>query len=272
MSHNIYYRVSTDDQDFAQQQNCVNNYLAKIGVDPASINQIIVEKVSGTVNHSERKLATLLESCQSGDTIYISELSRLGRNMTDLYNIVNDCCNKGKEEAEAEGKRTGTLPPYGITLVQCKDGSRIENNSIGGKALLFALSLAAEIEVANIRQRTRMGLEARKKQLAADGYFISTSGNTITKFGNPTGDVSAMVEGASRARMAARIEWFDKSVGFRWVREMLRRGKTRAEIIEQFNIQHELDPVNYSTREGKPLSKGVLCKWARMINQDLVIS
>lgn len=272
MKRNIYFRVSTNDQDFAQQQECVNGYFARIGIDPASIDKIVVEKVSGTINHRERKLAALIDSCESGDTIYISELSRLGRNMTDLYNIVNECCSKGKEEAEAEQKRTGNLPPFGITLVQCKDGTHIENNSIGGKALLFALSLAAEIEVANIRQRTCMGLDARKKQITENGYFISNAGNIIRKFGNPTGDVTAMIEGASRARTEARLKWFEDSTGFKFVREMLRRGKTRAEIIELFNIQHEINPNEYSTREGQPMSKGVLAKWIRMINQDLVIS
>lgn len=87
MKQHIYYRVSTDNQDFMQQQECVNNYLARVGVDPASVDSIVVEKISGTVNHSERKLAELMASCQSDDMLYFSELSRLGRNMTDLYNI-----------------------------------------------------------------------------------------------------------------------------------------------------------------------------------------
>lgn len=254
MKHYVYLRCSTDAQDFAQQQNCVYNYLAKIGVDPANIDQIVVEKISGTVNHTERKLATLIASCEPADTIYISELSRLGRNMTDLYNIINECCTNEVE------------------VIQCKDGTRIENNSIGGKALLFALSLAAEIEVANIRQRTKMGLDARRKQLEKDGYFISNRGEVVTKFGNPTGDITAMIEGASRARTEARLEWFEKSVGFQWVKKQIHRGKTRAEIIEAFNELHEIDPENYSTRDGKPMSKGVLSKWVRMINRDLVVS
>lgn len=172
----IYNRCSTDGQDFLQQKNCIENYLNRLNKNIDDI-QAVVEKVSGTVKHTERKLQILFDMCKDGDTIYVSELSRLGRNMSDLFAIVTEASEKG------------------ITLVQCKDGSIIENNSIGGKALLFALSLAAEIEVQNIRQRTRMGLEARKKQLKEQGFFVNSKGEKITdwnaQYGKNTGTTRA---------------------------------------------------------------------------------
>lgn len=138
----IYNRCSTLHQDFEQQMQCINDYLKKIGETDELLQ--VVEKVSGSVKHTERKLNELLKQCDKGSTIYISELSRLGRSMIDVFEIVN------------------YAGEHDITIVQCKDGTQIENKSIGGKALLFALSLAAEIELANIRQRTKMGIEARK--------------------------------------------------------------------------------------------------------------
>lgn len=138
----LYLRCSTEGQDFDQQMQCIKNYLNRINEKDELLQ--VVEKVSGSVRHTERKLDGLLKSLEKGSTIYISELSRLGRNMADLFNIIS-------EASERE-----------ITIIQCKDGTPIENRSIGGKALLFALSLAAEIELENIRQRTRMGLAARK--------------------------------------------------------------------------------------------------------------
>ena len=140
----IYYRVSTENQDFIQQKQVITGYLQRIG-ETAELYQV-VEKVSGAVRHTERKLNELLKQCDKGSTIYISELSRLGRNMSDLFQIVTECSEKK------------------ITLIQCKDGTIIENSSIGGKAILFALSLAAEIELNNIRQRTKAGLDARKNK------------------------------------------------------------------------------------------------------------
>lgn len=260
MARYIYSRCSTDSQDYAQQQNCVNGYLASIRINPdKEITQTVVEKISGTVNHNERKLSVLLRKCKSGDTIYFSELSRLGRNMVDLNNIVNECCERG------------------IVLIQCKDGMKIENESIGGKALLFALSLAAEIEVSNIRQRTNMGLEVRKKRQANGEKWISNSGRECNRLGRPadgidekTGkaywDVSAMVEAAAQAKQEAKIRWKEGSSAYKWVKARVAEGMPRKEILRLFNEQHELNPEVYCTREGKPLSKGVLSKWCREMN------
>lgn len=159
----LYYRVSSESQDFLQQQQVVTSYLNRIG-ETAELYQV-VEKVSGSVRHTERKLNELLKQCDKGSTIYISELSRLGRNMSDLFQIVTDCCERG------------------ITLIQCKDNTIIENTSIGGKALLFALSLAAEIELNNIRQRTKAGLSARKNK----GQEI---GGTAELWGSKNGNIN----------------------------------------------------------------------------------
>lgn len=67
-------------------------YLKRIG-DNSDIKEV-VEKVSGTIKHTKRKLQEVLEMCKSGDTIYISELSRLGRSMNDLFSIVSYCGEK----------------------------------------------------------------------------------------------------------------------------------------------------------------------------------
>lgn len=148
MANYVYHRVSTCEQDFLQQKHCVDSYLQRNGIAESDIKEQLIEKMTGVNEHTHRKFAKLLAKLQAGDTLYFSELSRIGRNMTDLNNIVNHCCKNG------------------VRLIQCKDGQLIENESIGGKALLFALSLAAEIEVQNIQQRTQMALDARKQILA----------------------------------------------------------------------------------------------------------
>lgn len=188
----IYFRVSTEGQDFLQQQQVIKSYLKKIG-ETDELYQV-VEKVSGSVNHKERKLAELIDRCDKGSIIYISELSRLGRNMSDLFLIVTECSEKQ------------------ITLIQCKDGTIIENSSIGGKAILFALSLAAEIELNNIRQRTKAGLEARKnkgKEIGGtNNLWGSKKGNTdrITSI-NKAAEASANIR-REKARQNANNKAF----------------------------------------------------------------
>ncbi len=260
MARYIYARCSTIEQDFMQQQNCINTYLTQHGVNPdKDISKTVVEKISGTVRHTERKLAGLLAKCKQGDTIYISELSRLGRNMSDLFAIVTESCEKG------------------VTIVQCKDGSTIENESIGGKALLFALSLAAEIEVQNIRQRTQMGLDARKKLLEEQGSFVSKSGNICTKFGRPKRvegepyDLSGL-EAAAAARTDAAITWRERSQSVRFVRRKRAEGWGVIQITEELGkLYDEFSTADgginpYATPSGCKPQKGTVSRWCREMN------
>ena len=243
----IYNRCSTEKQVYLQQQECIHGYLKRAGIDPSTL-EVTEEHISGTVKHTERKLYGLLMRCGHGDTIYVSELSRLGRNMSDLFQIVTTASDRG------------------IKLVQCKDGSVIENESIGGKALLFALSLAAEIEVANIRQRTNMGLQARKELLARDGFFVSKSGKVCTKFGREKGcDTSAASAASAESKKQAAREWKEKSAGYQWVKRQLQKGKSRKEIIEEFNEMRDAGVEGFSTSNGAALSAGVLSRWASEI-------
>ena len=247
MAKYIYQRCSTDRQTYMQQQECVFGYLRAQGIDPDAL-EVVDEHISGTVKHTERKLYGLLMRCNQGDTIYVSELSRLGRNMSDLFQIVTTASDKG------------------IRIIQCKDGSVIENESIGGKALLFALSLAAEIEVANIRQRNNMGLQARKKLLARDGFFVSKSGKVCTKFGREKGaDLSAANAASVESKKLAAKEWREKSVGYQWVVRQLQKGKSRKEIEAEFNEMHNAGVEGFCTAKGGPLTKATLSLWASEI-------
>ena len=247
----LYFRSSTDKQTYMQQQECVFGYLRGHGIVPESL-EVVEEHISGTVKHTERKLYGLLMRCSQGDTIYVSELSRLGRNMSDLFQIVTTASDRG------------------IKLVQCKDGSVIENESIGGKALLFALSLAAEIEVANIRQRTNMGLQARKEMLAKDGFFVSKSGKVCTKLGREKGcDLSAASAASAESRRASVKEWKDKSAGYQWVKRQLQKGVPRKQIIEEFNENRASGMEGFCTSTGVALSAGVLSKWANEILAEI---
>ena len=244
----VYFRCSTQRQEYLQQQECVFGYLRRMGIEPSDL-PITEEHISGTVKHTERKLHGLLMGCNSGDTIYVSELSRLGRNMSDLFQIVTTASDRG------------------IKIIQCKDGSVIENDSIGGKALLFALSLAAEIEVTNIRQRTNMGLQARKELLARDGYFISKSGKVCTGLGRKKGCENTAGPAASAASAQERAEqWRSQSAGYQWVRRQVLKGvMSRKEIVAEFNEMRDAGVEGFCTSTGGPLTEAILCKWVKEI-------
>ena len=54
----IYNRCSTEKQDFEQQMQCINQYLQRINETDELVH--VVEKVSGSVKHTESSTRILL--------------------------------------------------------------------------------------------------------------------------------------------------------------------------------------------------------------------
>lgn len=264
MKRYIYIRCSTDQQSYTQQMNTINTYFAQQGIDPASITAIYEEKEHGDVEFSNRKLAALVNTCQSGDYIYVSELSRLGRSMSDIFNLVTQLCAKGKNEAYEEFKRTNTLPKYGAVVIQCKDNTQIESESVGGKAVLFALSLAAELELSNIRQRTQSAINVIKANLKENGSHVSNKGNVITHLGNAKGcDTSAARAASAKSKREKAEAWRNTNVGYMTVMRWVCEGRNDEEILSEFNHFHRLQPEKFSTPKGKELTQATLKAWRR---------
>lgn len=258
MKRYIYLRVSSEQQSFDQQHHCIYEYFKKVGIEPQSVFDQVVEKVSGTIKHTDRKLSSLIDRCKQGDVIFVSELSRISRTMSDLFAIVTECAEKG------------------VTIIQCKDGSTIENESIGGKALLFALSLAAEIEVNNIRQRTNMGLDVRKKRQAKGEKWISNTGRECDRLGRPADgigengkpywDLSAANEASCIAKQEAAIRWREQSAAYKMVREWNAMGKNRNEMLAELQRLYEHAPEKFGTPKGQCVTRSVLDRWCREMN------
>ncbi len=135
-----YIRVSSDKQTVENQRFEINNFCEK---EKLQIDGWIEETVSGTKNYDKRELGSLLKNVQKGGLIICSELSRLGRNLFMIMEILNQCM-----EMEC---RVWTI----------KDAYCL-GDDIQSKVLAFAFGLSAEIERNLISQRTKEVL-ARKK-------------------------------------------------------------------------------------------------------------
>ena len=141
-----YIRVSSDKQTVENQRFEINNFCEKQNLE---INDWIEETISGTKNYSKRQLGLLLRKVSKDDIIICSELSRLGRNLFMIMEILNICMTKEC--------RVWTI----------KDNYRL-GEDIQSKVLAFAFGLSAEIERNLISQRTK-GALARKK---AEGVVL----------------------------------------------------------------------------------------------------
>lgn len=135
-----YIRVSSDKQTVENQRFEINNFCLREGM---VIDGWIEETISGTKAYNKRQLGNLLKRVQKDDLIICAELSRLGRNLFMIMEILNICMTKEC--------RVWTI----------KDNYRL-GEDIQSKVLAFAFGLSAEIERNLISQRTKEAL-ARKK-------------------------------------------------------------------------------------------------------------
>ena len=137
-----YIRVSTDKQSVENQRFEINEYCKKNNL---KINGYIQETISGTKNYHKRELGKLLYRIKEGDLIICAELSRLGRNLFMIMEILNICMTKGC--------RVWTI----------KDNYKL-GDDIQSKVLAFAFGLSAEIERNLISQRTKEALARIKSE------------------------------------------------------------------------------------------------------------
>ena len=141
-----YIRGSSDKQTVENQRFEINNFCKR---ENLVIDGWIEETISGTKAYNKRELGKLLDKVKKEDLIICAELSRLGRNLFMIMEILNICMTKEC--------RVWTI----------KDNYRL-GDDIQSKVLAFAFGLSAEIERNLISQRTKEAL-ARKK---AEGVIL----------------------------------------------------------------------------------------------------
>jgi len=135
-----YIRVSTDKQTTKNQRFEIAKF-AK--VRNIKITRWIDETISSKKELQRRALGVLLEKLKSGDTLIVSEISRVGRNLMQIMSILNLCMERQ------------------VKVFAIKEGYELGDN-INSKVLAFAFGLSAEIERNLISQRIKEAL-ARKK-------------------------------------------------------------------------------------------------------------
>lgn len=135
-----YIRVSTDKQTVENQRFEIQQYCEAKGL---TIDHWIEETVSGRKSYSSRCLGKVIKSMHKDDILICSELSRLGRSLFMIMEILSFCLNKG------------------CKVFTIKDNYKLGDN-IESKVLAFAFGLSAEIERTLISQRTKEALRRLK--------------------------------------------------------------------------------------------------------------
>lgn len=138
-----YLRVSTDEQDYNSQKQGVDNFAQ---VNGWTIDKYITDEgVSGGKDPHKRRLGSLIDGLQKGDKLIASEISRLGRDLLMVMDILKQCMD------------------IGAVVYTVKDNF-VLGDDVQSKVLAFAFGLSAEIERKMIQMRTMEGLKLRMKK------------------------------------------------------------------------------------------------------------
>ncbi len=191
-----YIRVSSDKQTVENQRYEINSFCQK---EHLNIDGWIEETISGTKNYNKRALGRLLKKVRKDDLIICAELSRLGRSLFMIMEILSLCMKKG------------------CKVWTIKDNYRL-GDDIQSKVLAFAFGLSAEIERNLISQRTKEALALRKAQGIHVGRKYGSK-NAVYKLTGKERIVKEMlVKGVSKAAIARKLH-VDRTTLWRFLKQ-----------------------------------------------------
>lgn len=137
-----YLRVSTEKQNPENQRDEIRRFAEEKSL---AVDSWVVETVSGKIAHKKRKLGRLLRKMNKGDTLIVTEISRLSRSLTEIMAIMGECLDRQ------------------INIYTTKERYTFDN-SINSKVLCFAFGLVAEIERNLISMRTKEALALKRAE------------------------------------------------------------------------------------------------------------
>ena len=141
MKTTAYLRISTVDQDIEKNKSDI---LKLANEKRLGYVEFIEEQISGKVSWRNRKIFAIINEAKKDDVIIVSELSRLGRSMLEIMEILSIATQK-------------QLKIYSVKGDWHLDGS------IQSKVMAMVFSMASEIERDLISSRTKEALRFKKE-------------------------------------------------------------------------------------------------------------
>lgn len=142
MKTTAYLRISTVDQDIEKNKSDI---LKLANEKRLGYVEFIEEQISGKVSWRNRKIFAIINEAKKDDVIIVSELSRLGRSMLEIMEILSIATQK-------------QLKIYSVKGDWHLDGS------IQSKVMAMVFSMASEIERDLISSRTKEALRFKKRE------------------------------------------------------------------------------------------------------------
>lgn len=242
-----YLRVSSDEQDVNSQKQGVEQFAKDKGW---TIDKYITDEgVSGGKDPDKRNLGPLLKLVNKDDVIICSEISRLGRDLYMVMDILHFCMERG------------------CIIHTVKDRFTL-GDDIQSKVLAFAFGLSAEIERQMIRQRTKEGLRLRVRQ----GILLGRPPQTMCdkpldeSFNAQKDKVVEQFKWGVPERRLAQNFGIDRNTLARWLH---RWGVKRSKWIEKIDSMPR--PTTYKDGDWEVVGDIDRNKVTRLIELDLTI-
>ena len=153
-----YIRVSTEEQNLENQKKAIS--------EKYKIRKWIEEKRSGTVDFHKRNLGKLIEQLNEGDTLVVTEISRLGRSLNMIFDIIKELQNKKvrviaiKNNFDLNPQKKNDITAQVLMFAF----------GLSAQVLMFAFGLSAQIERDLISERTKQGLIVAKSKVKLRKY------------------------------------------------------------------------------------------------------
>lgn len=155
MANIAYIRVSTVDQNVARQEEALKPY---------NIDKYFIEKASGKNIKDRPELEKMLEYIREGDIVYVESISRLGRSLKDLLELIESFNKKG------------------VNFVSIKEG-QINTTTPTGKLVFSIFSALSEFERETIKQRQAEGIKIAQDNGVYKGRVrIQINPNELKKY------------------------------------------------------------------------------------------
>lgn len=209
-----YIRISTNKQDEASQREIVAQWCSQNG---RTITGYATDQASGALPWQQRALSFALNDSSAGDTIVVSEISRIARSTVGVLTFL---------QAAAAKQVSVVAIRSGITL----DGST------ASKIVVTVLAMAAEIERDLLRDRTKAALDARKARGLPVGRQVGATGRS-NKLDGRQQEVSTLLAAKVSKCAIARV----LSVS---------RGTLDAFLAKEQAKKQATDPAENQTNEG----------------------
>ena len=153
-----YIRVSTEEQNLENQKKAIS--------EKYKIRKWIEEKRSGTVDFHKRNLGKLIEQLNEGDILVVTEISRLGRSLNMIFDIIKELQNKKvrviaiKNNFDLNPQKKNDITAQVLMFAF----------GLSAQVLMFAFGLSAQIERDLISERTKQGLIVAKSKVKLRKY------------------------------------------------------------------------------------------------------